>query len=223
MRVASLASALAVLAALPAAAQQPPAQQPVEIPPQIVALKAYVNAPDYVATTARMVLEGDKDLAPDCTKAVGVGRVGFVVMQMPEFKEGNPHPVAGQWKDQIKIDRCGTPIVHNVLVTARADGLPTIGLALPGETALSPRLQREAIADVLKAAGSRLKCKDLSKGVVSDTKMDAVLVQPKAKGGVVVEGKWQETWTARLCNKTTAVKLEMTADGKGSATHKVVK
>lgn len=216
MRLGFLLPAAALVLAAPAVAQ--------DVPPEIVQLKAYVNAPDYVATTARIALEGDRDLAPECKTAKTMDRVGFVIMERPAFKEGTPHPVNGTWKDQIRVDRCGTPIVHNVLVVARPDGLPQIGLSLPGETALSPRLQAKVIADVLKQGAARLKCKKADKAVVSDTKLDKVIEQPKAnQKGVVVSGKWQETWAVRACDKTTPVSLEMSADGKGAANHKILK
>jgi hypothetical protein len=216
MRFAILLPAAALIAASPVLAQ--------EVPPEIVQLKAYVNTPDYIATTATIALTGDRDLAPDCKAAKTEQRVGFVVMKKPEWKAETPHPVAGQWKDQIKIDRCGTPIVHNVLVTAVPGKVPQVGLALPGETALSPRLQGKAIADVLKEGAARLKCKKANKAVVTDTKLDKVIEQPRAnQKGVVIAGKWQETWTVRACDKTGPVTLEMAADGKGGAGHKILK
>lgn len=216
MRFAFLLPAAALIAVSPAIAQ--------EVPPEAVQLKAYVNTPDYVQTTARLALEGDRDLAPDCKNAKTIDRVGFVVMKKPVFKEGVPHPVDGVWKDQVKIDRCGTPVTHNILVTAKPDKVPQIGLLLPGETALSARLQRKAIADVLKEGAARLKCKKVDKAVISDTKLDKVIEQPAANAkGVVVKGKWQETWTARACDKTVSVSLEMSADGNGAAVHKILK
>lgn len=218
MRLATALAAL-LLAAFPAAAQQGEGAPP----PELLALRAFVNSPDYVATTARVALEGDHDLAPECTTTQSVARVGFVIVRPPVFQDGNPIPVAGAWKDQIKLDRCGTPVVHNVLVSANPTGLPAIGLALPGETALSPRLQHLAIADVLKHAGTKLKCKTSEQGVIMDTALDKVVVQPKRNAaGVITEGKWIETWTAKVCGKTLAVKVEMAADGQGAATHKVL-
>lgn len=213
-----------LFAAFPAAAQQGGAQPgAASPPPEIVLLRAFVNSPDYVATTARVALEGDRDLAPECATTKSVARVGFVIVRPPVFQDGNPVPVAGAWKDQIKLDRCGVPVVHNVLVSANPTGLPAIGLALPGETALSPRLQQAAVADVLKHAGTKLKCKTAEKGVIMDTSLDKVVVQPKRNAaGLVVEGKWIETWTAKVCDKTLAVKMEMAADGQGAATHKVL-
>lgn len=193
-------------------------------PPEIVALKAFVNSPDYVATAARVALEGDRDLAPECTTTKSVARVGFVIVRHPIFQDGNPVPVGGAWKDQIKLDRCGTPVVHNVLVSANPAGLPAIGLALPGETALSPRLQQAAVADVVKQAGAKAKCKTADQSVIMDTKLESVLVQPKRNAaGVVFEGKWIEIWTAKVCGKALPIKLELSADGEGGATHKVLK
>lgn len=216
MRFAILLPAAALIAASPVLAQ--------EIPPEIVRLKAYVNTPDYVATTATIALTGDQDLAPECKAAKTEQRVGFVVLKKPVWKDGAAHPVGGQWKDQIKVDRCGTPIVHNILVTAMPGKVPQVGLALPGETALSPRLQGKAIAAVLKEGTARLKCKKADKAVISDTKMDKVVEQPRANAkGVIVAGKWQETWIVRACDKTQPVSLEMAADGKGAATHKILK
>lgn len=219
-RVLSVVSVLAV--AVPAAAQQPAAPQ-AAMPPEIVRLKEYVNTADYVATVVRLAMEGEKDIAPECKQPKPQDRRGFLVMRMPAWGAG-PHPTAGMWKDEIKVDRCGKVVVHNVLFVAKPDGLPEIGLLLPGETTLSPRLQRVVLADVAKAVGQRLKCKEVDKTVVSDTRFDKVMVPPKKNAqGVVVEGKWREVWTARACGKSTDVAIELTSDGQGAANHKIVK
>lgn len=218
--VLSLLSVLTL--AIPAVAQQPAQPQP-DMPPEIIRLKAYVNTQDYVATVVRLALEGEKDIAPECPQPKPLDRRGFLVMRMPTWGEG-PHPTAGMWKDEIKVDRCGKVVIHNVLFVAQANGLPEIGLLLPGETTLSPRLQRLVLADVAKAASQRLKCKEVDKTVVSDTRFDKVMVPPKKNAqGVVVAGKWREEWIARACGKTAPVTIEFTADGQGAATHKIVK
>ncbi len=204
-----------------AAVAQQPAQPP--MPPEIVQLKSYVNTPDYVATVVRVAMEGEKDIAPDCKQPKPVDRVGFRVVHMPVWG-GAPYPTGGEWVDQLKIDRCGTPVVHNVVFTARADGFPQIRLGMPGETALSPRLQVTVLPDVLKAGAAALKCKEVGKAVVSNTALNKVIEQPTANPhGVVVSGRWVETWTVRACNKTTPVVMELVSDGQGGAKHRITK
>ncbi|MEW5726593.1 MAG: hypothetical protein AB1918_02090 [Pseudomonadota bacterium] len=211
------------LSALPAAAQQPAQAPQAPVPPEIVQLRAYVNTPDYVATVVRVALEGEKDIAPECKQPKPVDRTDFRVIRMPAWS-ALPYPTAGEWVDQIKIDRCGTPVLHNVVFTARSDGFPAIRLGMPGETALSPRLQLTALPEVLKAGAAALKCKQADKAVVTNTALNKVVEQPKANAkGVVVGGKWVETWTVRACGKTAPVTMELASDGQGGATHRITK
>jgi hypothetical protein len=241
MRPSLLAVAAAVImAALPAAAQQAPipakdapakaapakdasgkdasgkdAPAPQGLPGMDQLMK-YIATPGYFKAVSTVALGGEHDINPGC-KAKVLGRAGFTVLALPEWQDGKDAPVGGAWKDQLAVDRCGSQVLHNVLVEATKDGAH-VGLLMPGETGAPVAMQAgvvQAVAEVaLKASG----CKDPSKFIPVDTTKHELLEPMKADDkGRLITGKWDEVWTTRACGKTEPVLVTFTADGKGSA------
>ena len=229
MRSTMLAAAILLSAALPAAAQpatapsdaaQPaPAAGPAsEGLPGMDQLMKYVAKPEYFTVVSTLALNGEHDLTPDC-KAKALGRSGLTVLTLPLFEAGKEAPVFGRWKDQVLVDRCGSQVVHNVLVEAAADGLH-VGLLMPGETGAPVAMQPGVVQDVARVILKSSGCKDPNTFVVLDTRKDKLLAPMNADDqGRLIAGKWDEVWTTRACGKVHAVLVTFAADGKGSATY----
>lgn len=223
MRRGLFALALTLLAA-PVAAQTPPPAQPAQaIPPEIEKLRTFVHTQDYIKQLVGIAMAGEKDISgTTCPAPKPQDRVGFMVLRPPVFKEGSDVPVAGAWKDQVRIDRCGKPVVHNVLFMAREKGLPSLGLLLPGATGAMPDLQGKVLAPAASAAMEKTKCKDSNKVIISDTRQDRVITPPKADDkGRLVAGAWQETWSFIACGKAVDLPVVFEADGKGGTAFKI--
>ena len=164
------ATAIVVLMALPAAAQPAPdSSAPAQPAPAAAApesqglpgmdqLMKYVGKPEYFAMVSTLALNGEHDLTPSC-KAKVLGRSGLTVLELPRFQDGKEAPVAGRWKDQVAVDRCGSQVVHNVLVEAAGDGLH-VGLLMPGETGAPVGMQPRVVQAVARAALRASGCKE---------------------------------------------------------------
>lgn len=220
MRFHVLAAALA-LAAAPALAQQvqqPPAGQaaPPAMSPEVAAFVTFANSPEYLKHVTAAALGGDKDIDPSCATTKIVGRAQPLILRIPVFKEGSPYPAEGKWRDQYKVDRCGKPVIHNVLVEARAGRAPLVRLMMPGETGALDEMQAQVLQVSVPNAMAKLKCKDEKTLIVTDTRKDKIVTPPKADAqGKLTEGKWQEIWTFRACGKTVDLPVVYSADGKG--------
>ncbi len=218
------AAAILLLAALPAAAQTAPDQPAATTAPEAQGLPGmdqlmtYVGKPEYFAMVSTLALNGEHDLTPSC-KAKALGRAGLTVLELPRFEAGKEAPVAGRWTDQVEVDRCGSHVVHNVLVAAAADGLH-VGLLMPGGTGAPIGMQRDVLQAVARVALKAASCKDANTFFVLDTRKNKLLepMKPDAQGRLA-SGKWDEVWTTRACGKVRPVLVTFTADGTGSATY----
>ncbi|MDA8230570.1 MAG: hypothetical protein M0006_04445 [Magnetospirillum sp.] len=217
MRAGAMAVLAALAAAIPAAAQTP-GNGAVAPSPEMARFQQYVTSPDYLKSVETVVLGGEHDITPECKGAKALGRVGLVLFAMPKFKDGVAAPVAGAWKDRIRVDRCGSQVTHNVLIDVEPDG-PHVGLLLPGDTDLPVPMQFRALQAGAEEAMKAGKCRDPNRVIVSNTRQDKVLEPVKADPkGILVAGKWREVWTFRACGKDQKVGMVFSADGKGSAT-----
>lgn len=223
MRSALIALGLAVAAAHPAMAQNAAAPAAPAVPPNIAQLKAYVGTQEYVARLAQIALAGEKDISgATCKEAKPIDRATFTVIRPPVFQGGVAHPVSGEWKDSIAIDRCGKKVVHNVLFVARPNGAPGMGLMMPGATGATAELQVTVLQKALPVAMDKAKCKDSKQVVVSDTRHEKELQKGKLDDkGRLIAGSWQEVWTFQSCGKPVDVPVVFTADGKGKVDVKV--
>lgn len=221
MRRGMFALALTLLAAPVAAQNAAPAAPAQAMPPEMEKLRAFVNTPDYVKHMIGIALAGEKDISgTTCPQPKPEDRAGFMILRPPVFKDGNDVPVAGVWKDQVRIDRCGQKVLHNVLFVAREAGLPGVGLLLPGGTGAMPELQKKMIQPAALAAMDKAKCKDANKVIVADTRQDKIIDQPKSNDKGQTVGSWQETWVFQACGKTVDLPVLFEADGKGGLNFK---
>jgi hypothetical protein len=210
-----IASILLVVLALAAPAVQAaepshpaPAKGDPAVARAIERLTHYVKSKVYLQSVARVVLGGEHQITPSCKTPKILGRVGFIVLGLPRFKAGTDYPVSGAWKDQIRVDRCGPKVTHNVLVQARADGPPRLGLLLPGNTGASIGMQEQGaiVVDAVKAAMKGADCRDDASVIVADTEPQRMLKQVKTdKQGRILSGEWREIWTFHACGKIQPV------------------
>jgi hypothetical protein len=219
MRAHALAALAALVAISPAVAQTipssptPPAAPANEQKADMEHLMQYVASPGYIQAISTVILGGEHDISgATCKDPKVLGRSGLLVLSMPHFQSGTDAPVAGSWKDQLKLDRCGTEVVHNVLVQAEADG-PHVGLLLPGTTGATVDMQEKGhvVSLALETAMKALACTDPNSAIISNTHPDKVLAEMKAdKQGRVTSGKWSEIWDVRACGKPQPVAMTFT-------------
>jgi hypothetical protein len=221
MRSIALALVFGTVAASSALAQaQAPAQSPA-IPEAAQRFQAYVTGEVYKKSISQLAVIGDTISAPDCKDHKPVERVAITVFGPPAFTEAE-HPQAGLWMDRIKVNRCGTTVVQNILVRAQANGQPPqMALKMPGTTAANPPMQDTVMKDVI-ASLAKGKCSDQTRIIPVNSKIDKDTKPRKIdEKGMLIEGAWKETWSFTACGKKTDIGVEFAADGKGGLNHKI--
>lgn len=218
MRCGLFAAALVLAAAQPGLAQTAADQSPQD-PAQH--FQAYVTSDGYKKLMAQLAMVGESVSAPECKAAKPVERASLTVYVPPLFETG-VHPVSGLWVDRIKIDRCGATNFQNILVQAQpGDKAPRAALLMPGTTLTNPPMQSLIMKDVLEGLAKK-KCTDQAQIVPAGTSRDKEVKPVKLnEKGMIVEGAWKETWSFRACGKVVKATIDISADGKGSLTHKV--
>lgn len=193
-------------------------QATAQTPADMAALKRYVNSQDYVKLLVDAAAAGEAQTAPDCRDIRPQDRSEFTLFLPPTFAKA-AYPVAGAWRDRLKLTRCGQTVYQNVVFMARPDGPPQTALMLPGLSTALPQVQEEALAKAEPVARKRGACQgdDIA---VTDTRPDRVLKPSTAKAanGVPLDGQWQETWQFRACGKSVVTVVVFTADGQGGVT-----
>jgi hypothetical protein len=183
----------------------------------LAGLKRYVGTQAYVGLLVEAAVAGEVQAAPECSDIKPVDRTEFTVFMPPSFGNG-PHPVAGMWRDRLKIMRCGVVAYQNVVFIAQPNGPPQTALMLPGLTSAPPQLQQAALPKAAAVARARANCNSDDVAVI-DTKPDLTLrpVTKVAPNGMALDGQWREIWQLRACGKPASVTLIFTADGVGGA------
>lgn len=182
------------------------------------AFRRYVGSPAHLNEIGRSVQQLEQRLAPECVQILkGLDRVELRIIQPPVFLPGLPIPQAGQWREQVRIDRCGEPVLHNVLVTAVNRGTPHLTLLLPGSSKADGRLQLDASSTVFAIATARAggDCRASAQHIV-DTAFDRWLGRSAEKP--LAERLWREIWTVRLCAQRVRVQVDFAPDGRGGFT-----
>lgn len=184
-------------------------------PAEMDALKRYVGSKPYVQMLVDAALVGENQAAPECHDRRPLDRADFVLFVPAKFSN-SAHPVAGMWRDRLKVERCGNLVFQNVFFMAQPNGPPQTALLLPGLTTASPQLQQDALAMAAPVATGKAGCRG-EDVAVADTRPEGILVpttRTDAKG-MALDGKWRELWSFRACGKPVSVHVDFSADGKG--------
>lgn len=182
------------------------------------AFRRYVGSPAHLNEVGRSVQQLEQRLAPECVQILkGLDRVELRIIQPPLFLPGLPIPQAGQWLEQVRIDRCGDPVLHNVLVTAINRGSPNLTMLLPGTSKADGRLQYDARNPVFVIADAQAgqECRAAARRIV-DTRFVRWL--GRSEEMPLADRLWREIWTVRVCDRTIRVQLDFAPDGKGGYT-----
>lgn len=120
---------------------------------------------------------------------------------------GMDGPQSGQWVDRLAVERCGKPGTRNMLVTVREKDKLHAAAMIPGRTATSPLLQRDAHVAAVAAARIKTGCRDEMHAI--DSALD---------GKFVPGAPWKEDWTFLGCGAATAViAIAFTPNGRGGS------
>jgi hypothetical protein len=122
------------------------------------------------------------------------------------FSPGVAQPRAGRWIDRLAVERCGKRGTRNIYMTARGTELQAAAM-IPGRTATSPLLQRDALRVAAAAARIKTGCRD--EMFVVDALIDGRF-QPGAP--------WKEDWTFAGCQTSIVMAMQFTPDGRGGST-----
>jgi|GEM_PF-6447741 len=181
--------------------------------------RAFLADPDYVNALGEQIDLVEQQIAPECIQVLkNANRRELRVRVKPVFKAGTLWPIWGEWREQISIERCDEPVLHNVLVTARPDGAPQLTSLLPGNTRASVEMQIAASRPVVNIATARMgkECPSGQRDIVDTVVvgfLDGTDKEPIARQ------KWREYWLVRLCAKYLTVQVDFQPDGKGGFTH----
>lgn len=179
----------------------------------------YINSPAYLNEVGSNIALLEQHLAPDCVQVLqGMERLELRIVEQPIFLPGLPIPQAGQWREQVEIDRCGEAEIHNVLVTATNGSTPFMTVLLPGTSKADGKLQLDASPAAFAIAGVRAG--------KSCTDQERQIVRAEFRGWLDGTGsapldqrRWREIWAVRLCGQTVDVQIDFQPDGRGGYTH----
>ena len=199
-----VALAIALLAGTVARAQ--PEQIPMS--PE---LKAYLTRPDQQQLYNGNIAQQWRIAVENCPSPQ-MRSLNVLVGVPPKFNASG-NPVSGEWRVVSRVEGCGASRILSVAYTVGTDGKIHIFGLLPGTTAASPLLQRDALlyARMGMAGLASKDCKDIT---YSDTKfIDFV---GAASSGASGRRPWIEEWTVRSCGVTGVVTVHFTPDATGT-------
>jgi hypothetical protein len=146
-------------------------------------------------------------LKAECPALKLLGRETSWVIDQPKFAPGAVMPQSGRWTDRLSVDRCGKPATRNIAISVREKEKLQAAAMIPGRTATSPLLQRDATVAAVAAARIKAGCRDAMH--VVDSSIDG-----RYKPGA----PWTEDWTFVGCNVTAVVAIVFTPDVRGGST-----
>jgi hypothetical protein len=136
----------------------------------------------------------------------------LTIAQPIELADDREHPSKGVWTQRFEFERCGEMKIYNAVFVAKGDGPPEARPYLPGTTAASAILVRDAIKSAASMAQLSLDKLRRDRGLgectqlmVSDTR-----VTTPAQGAA-----WEESWEFIACDAKVPVRMRFTPDGKG--------
>jgi len=169
-----------------------------------VKLETYLTSPSYNAMISDMALRNERALSTGCLTSTVEKRSNLQILQEPRFAGTQEAPVAGSWKDQVEINRCGRKAYHNFLFVAQPDKQPELVVLMPGTTRTNPVLQR----DVLVYVGGQAKlladqkCFGFELPRILNTAFEKENKPLKSDGtGKMTQGEWQEIWSYDVCGQ----------------------
>ncbi|MGQ0677302.1 MAG: hypothetical protein ACT4N4_14625 [Rhodospirillales bacterium] len=167
----------------------------------------YIQSRPYLGyVEARLNEMEPPPLKAECPAIKVMGRETSFMVKDVRFAPGAYMPHAGQWVDRLSVDRCGKRATRNILIAVREKEKLTPAALIPGRTATSPLLQRDAMRAAVVAARVKSGCQD--EMFVVDSAIDGRF-QPGAP--------WREDWTFMGCKATVVVGIAFTPDGRGGS------
>ena len=168
---------------------------------------AYILSKPYLAyIEARLNEMEPPPLAAECPAIKVAAREANWTVDDPQFASGAAAPRSGRWIDRVGVERCGKRGTRNIFITVRGTELLPQPM-IPGRTATSVQLQRDAIR--IAAAQARIKtgCKD-----------EMHVVDSAIEGRFQAGAPWKEDWTLMGCKTAVVIAMTFTPDGRGGST-----
>lgn len=171
---------------------------------------------DFIATMDR------KD-GQACNQPYFIRIVSITVVRPVLIGPGSLAPDDGSWSEKLSAQRCGRTSIVNIMFVAGEAPMPRPVELLPGMTAASAQLMRDALPVASAAAtavaekqkpGAR-NCKQMR---VSDTSGPTITGDRRMEPNSAVGRAWFETWTFDVCGTQAAVKVNFWENMKTGGT-----
>jgi hypothetical protein len=160
---------------------------------------------DFIAAT-------DRKYGQACNQPYLVRIVSITVERPVLIGPGSLAPDDGVWSEKLSAQRCGRTSVFNIMFVAGEQPVPRPVELLPGMTAASPVLMRDALPMVTSGAlrtAEKLKpgARNCDQPRVTDTSAPTVIGDKRSEPNSLVGRMWIETWSFDVCGTPAQVKV----------------
>lgn len=177
-------------------------------------LKSFLMRQDQQQAVIGMMFQQWKALVQNCPTPQ-LKQTNVVISQTPTFNDDGM-PTSGMWRVVGRVEGCDESRVFNIMYAFTPDGrMGRVGL-LPGSTAASYRLQKDALmyAQMSMAKLEPKDCKDIQ---YTDTKFIGFGEESPSAASQQEKRSWTEEWTVRTCGVTGIVTMKFVPDATGTA------
>ncbi|HEU0118494.1 MAG TPA: hypothetical protein VFR09_07655 [Alphaproteobacteria bacterium] len=178
-------------------------------------LKSFMMRPDQRQGVVGMMMHQWDVLVGDCSSKQ-MKSTNVVIDIAPTFDQSGM-PIFGQWRVVSLVEGCDQSRVFNIQYSVPQSGpVQRTGL-LPGTTAASMLLQKDALMYAFLSMQKLLPSKDCKDVQYTDTKFIGFgEASPSAMEGRE-KRSWNEEWTVRACGVTGVVPMHFVPDATGTA------
>ena len=160
---------------------------------------------DFIAAT-------DRKYGQACNQPYLIRIVSITVERPVLIGPGSLAPDDGVWSEKLSAQRCGRNSVVNIMFVAGEQPVPRPVELLPGMTAASPVLMRDALPMVASGALRAAEKQKPGAGTcaqprVTDTSTPTVIGDKRSEPNSLVGRIWTETWSFDVCGTPAQVKV----------------
>jgi hypothetical protein len=196
-----LIAGLAVLAAVPAAAQQPRASAEVQ------RLGEFIRSAEHLGQVGAAIKAFEPTaLAARCAEVRPTRGKGWKPVEEPVFDPGTKAPKTAAWQETWEVTVCGQPAVRSLGFVARP-GQGVVPLPMfPGESLADLRLQHDA---------GQLALTGTAPGALQCNSQIQIIASAVTNRADLARGRWSERWTVAGCDRTADIDVDFSPGPQG--------
>lgn len=203
-----------------AGGEQTPIAQGLTIEQVTQRLAAYIETPEHQQQVVRSVMGLEQYLRGQCTSVNIAEQSKRELISPPVFVEGVVRPLQGMWKEQWKVDRCGSIVLYNLQFLAQPDRVPQVLVLVPGSTETPFDLQNRTSVELINVA--RQANTGCQAHLVANTERLTGLIEARHnEQNKLIGGYWKERWSVFSCGRTWSVDLRFEFQSDGTLVSKV--